>query len=133
MTHGRVGPPTRATRCRSDAASKRIVRRPPGHRTCGEQLLYEVDDPTTYLTPDVEADFSGVTFRQLGADRVLAEGATGRPRPQQLKVRRDDIADARVGDKGSTLILAVLPRDAGYWPMLQEHLTADLVSQVIPQ
>jgi acyclic terpene utilization AtuA family protein len=55
-------------------------------RTCGEQLLYEVDDPAAYLTPDVEADFSGVTFRQLGADRVLAEGATGRPRPQQLKV-----------------------------------------------
>lgn len=55
-------------------------------RTCGEQLLYEVEDPAAYLTPDVEADFSGVTFRQLGADRVLAEGASGRARPDQLKV-----------------------------------------------
>ena len=55
-------------------------------RTCGEQLLYEVDDPAAYLTPDVCADFSGVTFCQLGADRVRAEGATGRSRPDQLKV-----------------------------------------------
>jgi hypothetical protein len=55
-------------------------------RTCGEQLLYEVDDPAAYLTPDVTADFSGVSFRQLGPDRVLAAGAAGRPRPEQLKV-----------------------------------------------
>lgn len=55
-------------------------------RTCGEQLLYEVDDPAAYLTPDVEADFSGVTFSQLGIDQVRAEGADGRPRPERLKV-----------------------------------------------
>jgi len=44
-------------------------------------------------------------------------------------VRLDDIADARAGDKGSTLILAVLPRDDGYWPLLREHLTAELVQR----
>ena len=55
-------------------------------RTCGEQLLYEVDDPAAYLTPDVTADFSRVRFRQLGPDQVRAEGAAGRPRPEQLKV-----------------------------------------------
>ena len=55
-------------------------------RTCGEQLLYEVDDPSAYLTPDVVADFSGVTFSQLGADQVRAAGATGRSRPRELKV-----------------------------------------------
>ena len=55
-------------------------------RTCGEQLLYEVDDPAAYLTPDVTADFSGVRFRQLGPDQVRADGAAGRPRPDQLKV-----------------------------------------------
>ena len=55
-------------------------------RTCGEQLLYEVDDPAAYLTPDVVADFSQVSFSQLGPDLVRAQGATGRPRPEFLKV-----------------------------------------------
>ncbi|ASR35906.1 ABC transporter substrate-binding protein [Prauserella marina] len=55
-------------------------------RTCAEQLLYEVDDPTAYLTPDVTADFSRVTFTQTDADQVLVEGAGGRPRPEDLKV-----------------------------------------------
>ncbi|WBB64078.1 DUF1446 domain-containing protein [Streptomyces sp. WMMC500] len=55
-------------------------------RTCAEQLLYEVDDPTAYVTPDVVADLSRVTFTQLAADRVEARGAIGRPRPDQLKV-----------------------------------------------
>lgn len=55
-------------------------------RTCAEQLLYEVDDPGGYLTPDVTADFTGVTFTETGPDRVRAAGATGRTRPDQLKV-----------------------------------------------
>ena len=55
-------------------------------RTCGEQLLYEVDDPAAYLTPDVTADFSRVRFRHLGPDQVRADGAVGRLRPEQLKV-----------------------------------------------
>ncbi|MQA12410.1 MAG: acyclic terpene utilization AtuA family protein [Pseudonocardiaceae bacterium] len=55
-------------------------------RTCGEQLLYEVDDPSAYVTPDVVADFSGVTFTPAGEDRVIARGATGRARPDEIKV-----------------------------------------------
>lgn len=55
-------------------------------RTCAEQLLYEVDDPTAYLTPDVVADFSEVTFTGAGENRVRVSGASGRPRPDQLKV-----------------------------------------------
>ncbi|MEV1294593.1 acyclic terpene utilization AtuA family protein [Pseudonocardia sp. NPDC049635] len=55
-------------------------------RTCAEQLLYEVGDPAAYLTPDVTADFSGVTFRETGPDTVAAGGATGRTRPDRLKV-----------------------------------------------
>jgi Acyclic terpene utilisation family protein AtuA len=51
-----------------------------------EQLLYEVTDPFGYVTPDVVADFSTVTMEQIAPDRIRVRGATGRPRPAQLKV-----------------------------------------------
>ncbi|WP_226477217.1 acyclic terpene utilization AtuA family protein [Pseudomonas sp. MWU16-30323] len=54
--------------------------------TCTEQLIYEVHDPAAYLTPDVCADFSQVSFAEEAVDRVRAHGASGRPRPEQLKV-----------------------------------------------
>lgn len=54
--------------------------------TCTAQLLYEIDDPARYRTPDVTADFSGVHFTELGHDRVRVQGAGGSARPQALKV-----------------------------------------------
>ena len=54
--------------------------------TCKEQLLYEIADPSEYITPDVTADFSRVHFEQLGKDRVKATGGRGRPRTDCYKV-----------------------------------------------
>jgi len=54
--------------------------------TCASQLLYEIENPAAYLQPDVVADFSNVALTQIGSDRVQVSGATGRQRPDELKV-----------------------------------------------
>jgi hypothetical protein len=54
--------------------------------TTGEQLIYEVHDPAAYLLPDVTVDISQVTLKEVGPDRVLVEGARGKPPTGKLKV-----------------------------------------------
>jgi hypothetical protein len=54
--------------------------------TVKEQLLYEVHDPSAYLTPDVTADFSRVSVVEAGRDRVQLRNGNGRARPDKLKV-----------------------------------------------
>ena len=54
--------------------------------TCKEQLLYEIHDPSSYVTPDVVADFTGVRLAEAGRDRVEVTGGKGRPRTDSLKV-----------------------------------------------
>ncbi len=54
--------------------------------TCTEQLLYEIHDPSSYLTPDAVADFSKVTLTEIASDQVLVQGAKARSHPATLKV-----------------------------------------------
>lgn len=53
---------------------------------CTLQLLYEVHDPSGYITPDGIVDFTGVTFDELGRNRVRVHGAKLVGRPERLKV-----------------------------------------------
>jgi hypothetical protein len=56
--------------------------------TVKEQLLYEVHDPSAYLTPDVVADIAEAEVRQQqgAADRVALSGVRGHMRPGHYKV-----------------------------------------------
>jgi hypothetical protein len=54
--------------------------------TCKEQLLYEIHDPSKYITPDVVADFTGVQMKELGKDEVQIKGGKGKSRTDTLKV-----------------------------------------------
>jgi len=54
--------------------------------TCKEQLLYEIHRPDRYITPDVVADFSKVTFESVGDDAVKVSGADGKQNTETLKV-----------------------------------------------
>ena len=54
--------------------------------TCKEQVIYEVHDPTNYITPDCILDITDVEFLQEGKDRVRAIGAKARPRTPTYKV-----------------------------------------------
>jgi hypothetical protein len=51
-----------------------------------EQLLYEMGDPSEYITPDVVADFTSIRLEADGPDRVRVTGVRGRPRTDMLKV-----------------------------------------------
>jgi hypothetical protein len=84
--------------------------------TCCEQLLYEIQDPAAYLTPDVVADFSQVAIRETGPNQVEISGGRGRPRPDTLKVsvgyRDGYVGEAQISYAGpGALMRARLARD----------------------
>lgn len=53
--------------------------------TVKEQLLYELHDPSAYMTPDVVADISDAEVEVVGENRVAVTGIRGHKRPDTLK------------------------------------------------
>jgi hypothetical protein len=51
-----------------------------------EQLVYEMGDPHSYITPDVVADFASILLAPDGENRVRVFGIEGRPATDKLKV-----------------------------------------------
>jgi hypothetical protein len=89
------------------------ITKPPGTggrvsvETVTEQLLYEIDDPARYRTPDVDVDFTGLSIAEQGSDRVVVTGAAGGPPSDRLKL----VGVYRDGWTASGM-LAVVGRDA---------------------
>jgi hypothetical protein len=54
--------------------------------TITEQLVYEMGDPRSYITPDVVADFTTIQLAQDGENRVRVSGIKGKPPTDKLKV-----------------------------------------------
>lgn len=51
-----------------------------------EQLLYEMGDPKSYITPDVVADFTTINLADDGENRVKVFGIKGNPKTEFYKV-----------------------------------------------
>ena len=51
-----------------------------------EQIVYEMGDPRSYITPDVVADFTTIQLAADGPNRVRVHGVRGGPPTDKLKV-----------------------------------------------
>jgi hypothetical protein len=56
------------------------------YETVAEQLLYEIGDPTDYITPDCVADFTSIKLEDLGNNRVKVFNVKGKPETEFYKV-----------------------------------------------
>jgi Acyclic terpene utilisation family protein AtuA len=66
--------------------------------TCTLQLLYEVHDPSRYLTPDAIVDFSQIAFESVGPNRIRVSGARHAGIPDGLKVSGFRLSPGAVAD-----------------------------------
>ncbi|WP_075980735.1 acyclic terpene utilization AtuA family protein [Bacillus massilinigeriensis] len=53
--------------------------------TVKEQMLYEIHDPSAYITPDVIVDLTEVRLENIGENQVQVTGVKGSPRTDMLK------------------------------------------------
>ncbi|MGE5401329.1 MAG: acyclic terpene utilization AtuA family protein [Ignavibacteriales bacterium] len=54
--------------------------------TVAEQLVYEIGDPASYITPDCVADFTSIRLDDQGNNRVKMYGVKGKPETEFYKV-----------------------------------------------
>jgi hypothetical protein len=54
--------------------------------TCSEQILYEIHDPSAYITPDCVLDITELTLTDEAPHRVRVAGARAMPRTDSYKV-----------------------------------------------
>lgn len=89
--------------------------------TCKEQLLYEVQDPSAYLCPDVIADLTRVSFAQVGEHQVeVLVDQAGRPRTDTLKA----LVGLREGYMTEEMVLF-----AGPGAMARARLTREILER----
>ena len=102
-------------------------RRPGRVGTVTEQLLYEIDDPAHYRTPDVDVDFTTVAIT-TGGDRVTVRGRRAAP-TDQLKL----VAVYRDGWTASGMLAVVgetpRPRPRGREIVLDECAGPDIAGR----
>lgn len=55
-------------------------------QTAKEQILYEIHDPSNYMTPDVNVDISQVKIEEIGKDLVEISDIKGKPSSDQYKL-----------------------------------------------
>ncbi len=99
--------------------------------TVAEQLVYEIDDPARYQTPDVDVDLASIRIEQAAPNRVSLAGTKGNPPGHYLKlsaiyrdgwtasgmvavVGRGAVAKARAAGR---LVLDRVRRGASKWPI----------------
>lgn len=87
-------------------------------RTVKEQLLYEIGDPSCYLSPDATVSLMDVEIETVGKNCVRVFGAKGSPPPRTLKIN----ATKREGYRAEGTLLVV-----GHNAVIKAKKAADVV------